>query len=298
MGKIATAYRKEENPIVERANKEVMRHLKNMIFDNSVINTWSIYLPLVRRIMNSSVHASTGFTPASLMFGNSIDIDKGFLFHNGNNSNNNIRYSEWTQQLLSSQATLLDVARQNLTEKDEVHLLNYPTERSEFEIGSYVLVEHRQNPLRRGPRSKLLPFLKGPMRVIDKKDNTYTLQDIVNLKSYKYHLKNLRVFNFDPNTQDPLKYAIKDDGTMYQVDYISKHKGDPKKSKSQLWFLVHWVGYDDPTWEPWTHVRRTAQLHNYLRNHPKKPMRDLLPPNFNVETHIFSDEDDDVTEEP
>jgi hypothetical protein len=247
--------------------------------------------------MNSSVHASTGFTPASLMFGNSIDIDKGFLFQDETESNNKVPNPEWVQQMLTSQATLLDVARQNLTEKDEIHMLNYPTDRSEFEIGSYVLVEHRQNPLRRGPRSKLLPFLKGPMRVVDKKENTYILQDIVNMRTYNYHLKNLRTFNFDPSTQNPLQYAVKDDGTMYQVDYISKHRGDAKKAKSQLWFLVHWVGYEDPTWEPWNHVRRTAQLHEYLRNHSKKAMRDLLPPNFNIETHVFSDEENEIIDE-
>ena len=93
--KITTAYSKEENPIVERANKEVMRHLRNIIFDENVINTWSSHTPLVRRIMNSSVHAATGFTSASLMFGNSIDIDKGFLFQNELEVNPSITYSEW-----------------------------------------------------------------------------------------------------------------------------------------------------------------------------------------------------------
>ena len=123
--------------------------------------------------------------------------------------------------MLSSQTTLLDIARQNLTEKDEIHMKTYPTDRSEFDIGTYVLVEHRQNPLRRGPSSKLLPFLKGPMRVIAKQDNTYTLQDIVNMRQYDYHIKNLRTFEFDPNPQNPLTYALKDDENMYQVQRIS-----------------------------------------------------------------------------
>ena len=289
--KIATAYSKEENPIVERANKEVMRHLRNIIFDENVISTWSIHIPIVRRIMNSSVHSATGFTPASLLFGNSIDIDKGFLFPNKKENNPETSYSVWSEQRLSAHATLLDIARQTLTEKDEVHMKTYPNNRSEFDIDSYVLVEHRQNNLRRGPNSKLLPFLKGPMRVISKLDNIYTLQDIVSMRSYEYHIKNLRVFNFDPNTQNPLTYALKDDGTMYQVDFVSKHRGDPKKNKGQLKFLVHWVGYDEPTWEPWSHVRRNIRLHEYLRTHKTKGIRDLLPKNFDIDTHIFSDEE-------
>ena len=107
------------------------------------------------------------------------------------------------------------------------------------------------------------------------------------MRLYDYHIKNLRSFDFDPNTQNPLTYAIKDDGTMYQVDRVTKHKGDPKKAKSQLSFLVHWIGY----------VRRTAQLHKYLRNHTKKAMRDLIPQNFNVETHVFSDEEDNSADD-
>ncbi len=100
------------------------------------------------------------------------------------------------------------------------------------------------------------------------------------------------ISQFDPTTQNPLEYALKDNGTMYQVERISKHKGDPKKNKSNLYFLVHWLGYDETTWEPWVHVRRTAQLHDYLRNHSSKAIRDLLPQNFNVENYVFSDEED------
>ena len=51
-----------------------------------------------------------------------------------------------------------------------------------------------------------------------KVDNTYTLQDIVTIRSYEYHIENLRVFNVDFNTQNPLTYALKDDGIMYQVE--------------------------------------------------------------------------------
>ena len=36
------AYCKEENSIVERANKEVKRHLRNIIFDKDVLPRWSI----------------------------------------------------------------------------------------------------------------------------------------------------------------------------------------------------------------------------------------------------------------
>jgi hypothetical protein len=64
-------YSKEENSIVERANKEVMRHLRAFVFDIGTHTGWSMKLPLVSRIMNSSVHSAIGTSPASLLYGNS-----------------------------------------------------------------------------------------------------------------------------------------------------------------------------------------------------------------------------------
>ena len=44
----ATAYSKEENGLVERANQEVMRHLRAMLFDALVHDKWSYeQLPMV-----------------------------------------------------------------------------------------------------------------------------------------------------------------------------------------------------------------------------------------------------------
>jgi hypothetical protein len=62
-----TAYSKEENSIVERANKEVMRHLRATIFDRRIVDhCWSSdYLPLVQRIMNAQtkIRSFPGSTP-------------------------------------------------------------------------------------------------------------------------------------------------------------------------------------------------------------------------------------------
>ncbi len=51
----------EENGIVERANQEVMRHLRALLFDSRVHDKWSFeQLPLVQRIMNTVEKTSTG----------------------------------------------------------------------------------------------------------------------------------------------------------------------------------------------------------------------------------------------
>jgi hypothetical protein len=73
------AYSKEENGIVERANKEVNRHLRAIVFDKKIKSNWSRYLPLVQRIMNASVHNTLGVTPAQIVFGNAVNLDRNLI---------------------------------------------------------------------------------------------------------------------------------------------------------------------------------------------------------------------------
>ena len=70
----------EENAIVERANKEVFRNLRNLIFAHNELTTWSKhYLPLVQRIINTSRVDSHRSVPAELLFGNAITLDRNVL---------------------------------------------------------------------------------------------------------------------------------------------------------------------------------------------------------------------------
>ncbi len=43
-------YRPQANGINERANREIMRHFRSIVFDKKVKNTWSVSLPLVQHI--------------------------------------------------------------------------------------------------------------------------------------------------------------------------------------------------------------------------------------------------------
>jgi len=65
---IEESFATEENGIVERANQEVLRHLRALLFDSRVHDKWSFeQLPLVQRIMNTVEKTTTGVTPADLI---------------------------------------------------------------------------------------------------------------------------------------------------------------------------------------------------------------------------------------
>ena len=237
--KLTVAYSKEENGIVERANKEVMRHIRNIVFDKSVLKHWSVYTPLVQRIINSSIHSVTGVAPAKIIYGDSIDLNNGLFTEYTKGDNQGEKLSKWVADALTTQHSAMDAAKRSSEQHDSVRMSQYPTKRTEFAVGTYVLMEHLNDKLRRGPKSKLLPFLKGPLRVESSTGSHYTVQDLVTKRNRTVHVSRLREFQIDTTADDPLKYALKDDGISYAVERVADIKGNPKGPKTKLEFLVY-----------------------------------------------------------
>ena len=281
------AYSKEENAIVERANKEVLRHLRNILFDRQIKNIWSDVLPLVQRIMMSQKIESIGLSPAELVFGNSLNLDRGIFlpFLPKDTEHREITLSEWTAKLYSAQSRLLYLAEQNQRQNDYTHMNRAQDDNvviTEFQPNSYVLVEYPQTPLGKRPPSKIHPILKGPYRIINKSGlNEYTVQDLVQNKVFPVQVHRLRPFNYIQEHTNPHDVAIRDTDS-YVVDHIRAHRGDTKKLTS-LEFLVHWRDYDDSaeTWEPWKNLRTTRALHTYLYQSGLKGLiPKVLRPNY------------------
>jgi transposase InsO family protein len=74
-------YSKEENGVVERANKEVNRHIRNILFDSLVQPSWAEHLELTAQLMNATVKESLGVSPHQLVFGQELDTHASWLPH-------------------------------------------------------------------------------------------------------------------------------------------------------------------------------------------------------------------------
>jgi transposase InsO family protein len=74
---LSIAYSKQENAIVERSNKEINRHITAMCFDKQIVNEWDKTIPIVHRILNSHKNTLTNISPADLLFGNALSLDRG-----------------------------------------------------------------------------------------------------------------------------------------------------------------------------------------------------------------------------
>ena len=181
-------YSKEEVGMVERANREVMRHLRNLVFAHNEIAKWSKhYLPLVQRIMNTSRVDSHQSVPAELLFGNAITLDKGVLLPSNAISDNRISLSTWASEMLHKQEQLLQTAKAAQQAKDRLHMAEADPRRTTYEVGEYVLVEYQPSALVKGLASnKLLHNLRGPFQVLSSTGRGIGLRALLTEKMRKY----------------------------------------------------------------------------------------------------------------
>jgi hypothetical protein len=237
--------------------------------------------------MNASVHSALGVSPAQLLFGNAVTLDRGIFLPHAQKAKKGVtdgqeNLSEWADSMLAKQAELLDIARKSQKQTDDYHIVQASGgEVTEFPINSYVLAKYRDRP----PTKFHTPW-KGPMRVIASKKNTYTLQDLVTNKEYEYHVTQLKTFQYDRNETDPVDIARKE-AQEFVVDQVLQHRGDPKK-RSTLEFLIKWEGYDESnnSWEPWANVKDNIKLNNYLYTHKLKMLLTREQKNEIAQAHL------------
>ena len=203
----AMRYSKQENAIVERSIKEIQRHLRAILYHKNIHYEWSLYLPFVQRIFNADEKDALGVSPAQLLFGNAIQLDKGILIPYKEEETEEKQLSEWTSKMISRQEKTLIIARETQSQKDDIHMKSKSGDITEFPDNSYVLVEYFT-----GPPSKLHPILKGPLRVVNHNGSVYSLQSLIDDKIEDYHISKLRPYRYNPNfNETPASVANRDD---------------------------------------------------------------------------------------
>jgi transposase InsO family protein len=271
-----TPYSHEENGIVERANKEVLRHLRDILFDRDLKQDWSPCLPLVQRIMNATVHSAIGVAPASIITP-ALDLNQGILFPHTDSPASASTLSAFLSTLQERQALVIRLAQKTLSEQRETNIkkrkrTDEANPVTEFAKDSYVLVAYPQDV--RVP--KLRMPLQGPFQVVSNTGPQYKLRDLVSGKLVTRHVKLLRAYR--PSQATPLEIARRDQD-FYLVEKIISHTGTPAK-KGNMTFRVRWLGYgpeSDSLRAPWHDLRTNFVLHEYLRAHG---MGHIVPAEF------------------
>ena len=280
------AYSSEENAIVERSNKEINRYIKAFMFDRATHENYQEVIPFVTRLLNTNVNERTKVAPAQIIFGNSIDLDRGILIPFDETSLTKDSMTKSSSHMLQQQKELMRIAKDNLLLADSVHNANVATNLTEFAIDSYVLALPRTQP-----KTRLHPQWSGPYRVIENNAGKYKLLDLISNREKMYHVTQLKQFQYDPTITDPTDIARRDNLEFY-VEKIISFVGDVRKVTSLI-FLVKWLGYEEKTHEPWKQLKDNVKLHGFLISNNLKhiiPRKYMPSTNASSKTNEIADE--------
>ena len=125
--------------------------------------------------------------------------------------------------MLHDQEALLATASEVLRKSDESHKDNQPQDLTEFAPDSYVLAAPRSHP-----ETRMHTHWSGPYKVVSHRDSEYTLLDLVTTRTKKYHVSQLKQFNYNPINTDPTDIARRDHLEFF-IDKILEFDGDSSK---------------------------------------------------------------------
>jgi hypothetical protein len=257
---------------IERSHAEVLRHLRAIVQDLRVRDTVSKFLPIVRKIMWTTVSHSTGTTPAMRIFGPVIDLNRGFLPANAGNfipSTDNDKYlAQLSQALLSiAQVSQLHIIKTRSAAQLRLDS-TAPKRKPEFSVGDWVVLKNSTK------EDKLSTKFRGPSRVTEIQDNNnYKCLNIVTNWQDVYHIGELHQFYPKPG-DTPAEFAFYTSGDNQEntVEFIVSHRNlQNSKRLRDLEFLVHWLGFPDSedSWEPYSGLNKVHQLSVYAAQHPE-----------------------------
>lgn len=266
---LTVPYRHESNGIVERANLEVMKHLRGVVMDRRVSERWSEFLPLVQRVINATPHLATGAPPVRMLFGDAVQLDRGVLlpFRDGAAAED-VAVEDYVQRLTAAQREILRASQEHQDRVVEQRVAESPEDPTSFEPGEYVLASYPNRP-----PSKLAPRWRGPLVVVERQGSVYQCQDLLTHKVVSFHATRLKQYNME-QTEDPAAVAAVD-AEEFVVEAIVAHRGPrgPRGNyrRNQLEFRVRWAGYqpEDDIWLPYREVAELAALDAYAAVHPE-----------------------------
>lgn len=290
------------NSLAEKANRSILENLRNLIFDKRLTmhgeHQWSDLLPLAQRIINSSFNSSIGCSPASLLFGENVDLDRCLLRVQPQSTSSDP--TDYINQLSHNQRILLDAASQHL---DAVHAANIAKWKSANRSSLTLQAAIQSTPLSRAveegawvlarviadaPHEKLKPRWAGPFRLLDFKSvsqSVVRLYDTIAKRVVEAHVNDVELWN--PRFQDSLEgltSIAETDGWAYPICAIlaialkpADDADEPvalpanhKRSKSKHNYLVsvQWQGYAEPSWVPLPSVEDTSIFQIWHQQRP------------------------------
>ena len=260
------AYSHEENSIVERANKEIVAWMRHMIYgDKKNHDEWVQTVPFAVRIHNATTIDTLQYSPAELLFGDSILLDKNILLPKGNRVQRT-DLTTFMKDRRTLQDRMIQRAQAHQKEVQKKHRSGGTQDKiTIFNSGEYVLLAYPETAMRTRRPRKLYMMHRGPYKVISHVEHRYTIENLITKKREDRPIFLLRPYYYDPTRTNPQDMALKDFKGEYYVERIIAHTGS-WKTISRMTFTVKWFGYAEPeTGQKWKDLKYVDEFHDYLK---------------------------------
>ncbi len=294
---VVVPYTPTANGIVERANRAILERLREMIYSKRLVrhpeHVWSDLLPLVQRSMNASMHSALGTSPAQIIFGGNLDLDRCLLTHMPDSKTLDV--SKYVDALTYNQRIILETADKHqsdlcerviaTSQRKQARTSKNGTTRpalpKELSIGDWVLVK----PAVEYPLNKLAPRWLGPFQIhrCQPDAEVISVYDTLKRRVRKFLRRNLELFdtsqlsgvegmkivaeadNFEFPVEAIIGHAlIKPGGVGVDPNQLPSHFKRGTTPKKAFQFLVKWSGYEEPSWIAYQVASRLVQFPGYV----------------------------------
>ena len=253
---MSTAYHPQTDGQTERVNgvlKDTLRHFVRPYQQN-----WDELLAPAEFALNSSWHHSIRNTPFMLNYGQNQDDPTVSKLRSSNPAISKF-VGKWLEQLIRAKKWL-EAAQQRMKHFADRKRRSTP----QFQPGDMVLLSVKNFRLQSGLCRKLAPRFVGPFKGIEAVGSAklaFKLELPKDLRIHPvFHVSALKAYKFFPHNYRPPPLPSLVDGELeYEVDCITSTR---KESRA---YLVHWLGYNEATWENVQNLTNCAEKRQEFR---------------------------------
>ena len=267
----------ESNGVIERAIKEIVRHLQYIVNDRRIKESWSNALPIVLRMLNATKHGSIGLSPAEILLPG-LDLNEGLYPKEAQAIRSSLEEIPDFQRRKEVQTYinhLQDMQRQAITAanayfrqnqqvvaqrvedtKDTKDSKELPTKR-QFAVGDWVC-----SPWRGGKPHKLAVRYRGPYQVTKRlTGTTYEIRDPADDALYSRHVNELFRYRLGDD-EDPIDTIAIDEHESIVESIVDWHRPEDSNSLKDYDFRVHFKNTSpaDDVWLPYSECTRKRGL--------------------------------------
>jgi len=263
--RMSTAYHPQSDGQAEKANAMLETFLKAYIAQLESPKQWSRLLPLAEFTYNAAKHKAISLSPFEVDIGYIPRLPLDLLAPGPRTPvlRPGMEYAERLVKILQMLCERMEEAQLTMVMEANEHRQSHP-----FHIGDSVFLDTRLLPVSytnvnstandSANSRKFQHLYAGSFTILKSAgENGFVLNIPAHWRLHPvFNVTRLKILRVNRTREHPPPLPLCPTTTVeYEVESIRKHRGT---TVQDLEYLVKWVGYIDPTWEPLANLRGSS----------------------------------------